>query len=209
MTMAPTCSTAVTTVPSSSWGDVAVIRDCNMSAEPKSLAFVAMMDEIPPPPPEAVEASEDEDSDESFSEDESISSQIYDSGLSSDQSFKEDKDAKNSVSFGTIQVREYSLTIGTHTIGNAMYPLSLDWAFAENAPQQIDEYELVRTTGSYSSRNIRAPRLDVTDRLFRLTEVTGRPSHLLYKEERSRQLQVMEEKRREVLSRGMMGMFHS
>ena len=201
--MEPTCSSAATTVPNLSWGDVAVIRDGTTAAEPKRLDFVSMMDEIPLPP-EVIESSEDEDSDESSSEDESMSSPFCDSGASSERSFKDAKLARSSVSFSTIQVREYSLTIGTHTIGNAMYPLSLDWAFAENTPQQIEEYELQRqTTGSYSSRNLRAPRLDVTDRLFRLAEVTGRPSQSLYREERSRQLQVMEEKRREALSLGM------
>jgi len=190
-----------------SWGDVAVI--CDSSAEPIDWATMGDHEIIqPPPPPDAVELSEDEDSDESCSSgDESQSSLLHETEVRELHLGKQGRTG-SAVSFSTIQIREYSLTIGDHTIGNIMYPISLDWEFAENSPERIDDYELLRKQKRLErppslNRNLRAPRLGVTDRMVRLAEVTGRTNRALYDEECTRQMRVMEENRRAALGLGV------
>lgn len=110
------------------------------------------------------------------------------------------------VTFSTIQVREYALTLGTRSmISNIMYPLSLDWDFVETAPQAVDDYESVRQQErgkSTTTHKCRAPRLSVTERMLRLAKVMGRTRRDLFGEERKRQLQVTEDNRKAAIDMG-------
>lgn len=196
-------------VPPLSWGDVAVIRDCS-SAEP--MKFVTMMGDDGFPPPAMMDCTSDDcSSDESSLEDESMAPPLHEEAdVCACQTLAKDAKATKSgrsVSFGTLQIREYSLTIGS-TVCTMMYPLSLDWEFAENPAQPLDEFESIRKRqrrgggSTRTTRNLRAPRLSVTDRMRRLAAVTGRTSRALYTEERKRQLRLMEENRRAAVGLG-------
>lgn len=207
-----------------SWGDVAVIRDSSRSssADEPPLQFVKIgiqhqeEGEMACPPP-AIEDTSDESSTDESLEGEALLTPLHGDAACCSKRDHESKCTKATVSFGTIEIREYSLTIGTNTPTNIMYPLSLDWAFTENTPLKLDEYEALRRKkrleGSMPSLSpsinrrskFRAPRrLDVTDRMVRLSQVTGRTSHALFTEERMRQLRLMEENRRASLGLGPM-----
>ena len=51
---------------------------------------------------------------------------------------------KKHVSFSTVAVRNYDITIGDSPSVSSGIPLSLDWTFVEEAPSSLDEYECNR-----------------------------------------------------------------
>ena len=206
-----------------SWGDVAVIRDCS-SAQQEPMHFMRMMGEgvLVPSAISLDSGDESSSSDESTSE-ESLEDYIGESTslysplldhqamisthlCASSKGTESTNVSMRTVTFSTIQVREYALTLGTRSmISNIMYPLSLDWDFVETAPQAVDDYESVRQQErgkSTTTHKCRAPRLSVTERMLRLAKVMGRTRRDLFGEERKRQLQVTEDNRKAAIDMG-------
>lgn len=101
------------------------------------------------------------------------------------------KPAKKSVKFSTVQVREYSITLGDHPIPEA-YPLSLDWTFTPWDVVPLREYEEMKRHEEETNpikmlkrnnRKSKVSSLTVMQRRIRLTQVGGiHPSGLLQME---------------------------
>ena len=81
------------------------------------------------------------------------------------------------VSFSTVEVREYSLTIGEHPSCKDGLPITLDWHYNEESTV-LDVVRLNQTQGQHSSNFIK--KLNYQERLHRLQLVTGiSEKHLL------------------------------
>lgn len=100
---------------------------------------------------------------------------------------------RKNVRFSTVQVREYSLTLGDHPLAGP-YPLSLDWTYTEddfvadvNEFSSRMEKNMDESESSYHFR--RKPRqLDVFERRFRLAQMMGITCEQLDSLERNRNL---------------------
>lgn len=66
----------------------------------------------------------------------------------------------NSVSFATIHVRDYALTVGDNPACRYGAPVSLDWSYAEHAALAVDRYEDARP----ARRNARQMHLSAHQR---------------------------------------------
>jgi hypothetical protein len=99
---------------------------------------------------------------------------------------------KKSVSFGTVQVQEYSLILGDHPCSEEIggFPLSLDWAHAPATEHSVDALERAKANMSSPQR----PDMTPADRMLRIAAVSGiAPSDVL-KQERTRLWKVEAEK---------------
>ena len=54
------------------------------------------------------------------------------------------KSVSKSVSFSTVMIRNFDLTIGVSPRATVGIPLSLDWTFVEDLPISLEDYELNR-----------------------------------------------------------------
>ena len=54
------------------------------------------------------------------------------------------KSVSKSVSFSTVMIRNFDLTIGVSPRATVGIPLSLDWTFSEDLPISLEDYELNR-----------------------------------------------------------------
>ena len=52
---------------------------------------------------------------------------------------------KKTVSFTSLDIRSYSVTVGDHPLCSEGYPLTLDWEYTEASPLSIDQYEAERS----------------------------------------------------------------
>jgi hypothetical protein len=103
------------------------------------------------------------------------------------------------VRFSTVQVREYSLTLGDHPLAGP-YPLSLDWTYTkdDNILYNIDEFSIRMEYNCYYEKDevacpynirkqLKSPRqLDVFERRFLLARMMGITSEQLDSLERDR-----------------------
>jgi hypothetical protein len=81
------------------------------------------------------------------------------------------------VSFGNVQVQEYSVTLGDHPCCEGGYPLSLDWAHTDVVEYSLDWYEETKPEGACAE-------LSAEQRKRRIENVTGvNPVVLEWKEE--------------------------
>jgi hypothetical protein len=102
----------------------------------------------------------------------------------------DERPRKKSVSFGTVQVQEYSLIVGDHPCSEEIggFPLSLDWAHTQAKEYSVDALE--RAKASSSPR----PDMTPTDRMLRIAAVTGVAPVDVQKQERTRLWKVEAEK---------------
>jgi hypothetical protein len=93
---------------------------------------------------------------------------------------------KKAVSFGSVQVREYSVTIGDHPLGGEEgFPISLDWAHAGPTEYTLDRYEATTPKG-----RCQCPLLTPEQRLLRVATVTGICMEDVHRQERTRRWRV-------------------
>jgi hypothetical protein len=86
---------------------------------------------------------------------------------------------RKTVSFGNVQVQEYSVTLGDNPCADETggYPLSLDWAHTEVVEYSLDWYEETKSEGACAE-------LSAGQRKRRIEDVTGvNPVVLEWKEE--------------------------
>jgi hypothetical protein len=95
---------------------------------------------------------------------------------------------KKTVSFGIVQVQEYSVTLGDHPCGGEFgYPISLDWAHTEPKEYDMDRYdETQRATGECAE-------LSPEQRMHRIAAVSGIRPEEVQKQERTRLWKVQAE----------------
>jgi hypothetical protein len=117
---------------------------------------------------------------------------------------------KKTVSFGVVQVQEYSVILGDHPKCKGGYPMSLDWAHTEPKEYDLDACEQAKAAkakaaaareekadGAYtdkkkSRRPGKGRRLRTKDRHLRIAKVTGIPPKEVRKLEVERQRKVHE-----------------
>jgi hypothetical protein len=118
---------------------------------------------------------------------------------------------KKTVSFGIVQVQEYSVILGDHPKCKGGYPMSLDWAHTEPKEYDLDACEQAKAAkaksaaareakadGAYadtkkkSRRPGKGQRLRTKDRHLRIAKVTGIPPKEVRKLEVERQRKVHE-----------------
>jgi hypothetical protein len=99
------------------------------------------------------------------------------------------------VSFGIVQVQEYSVVLGDHPCREVIggFPLSLDWAHTAAKEYSVDALEKAKANMSSSSS---LPRPDMTpaDRMLRIAAVPGVGPADVQKQERTRLWKVEAEK---------------
>lgn len=187
-----------------SWEDVAIVKEEDMEA---SFAFAMKIRFIDEEIPSAIASSDDSCSSENSTESSCCEEEsAFDAAPVSEFTDVRLSKGGHNVQFSTVHVREYSVTIGDHP-NVEMYPLSLDWAYAEGETHSMDEFESRSrsTTPEHQKqqqqqqrwkqrRGIKAPRLTATERMARLVDVTGCSNQALFQQERKRQLLVQEEK---------------
>jgi hypothetical protein len=97
---------------------------------------------------------------------------------------------KKAVSFGNVQVQEYSVTIGDHPLGGEEgFPISLDWAHAEPTEYSLDRYERTKPKG-----RCQCPFLTPDQRLLRVAAVMGICMEDVHRQDRTRLWRVEAEK---------------
>jgi hypothetical protein len=117
---------------------------------------------------------------------------------------------KKTVSFGSVQVQEYSVILGDHPKCKGGYPMSLDWAHTEPKEYDLDACEQAKAAkakaaaakeekadGAYtdkkkSRRPGKGRRLRTKDRHLRISKVSGIPPKEVRKLEVERQRKVHE-----------------
>jgi hypothetical protein len=93
---------------------------------------------------------------------------------------------KKTVSFGNVQVQEYSATLGDHPCCEHGYPISLDWAHTEPKEYDMDWYDETRSTGECAE-------LSAEQRVERIAKVAGISLKDVQKQERTRLWKVQAE----------------
>ena len=58
------------------------------------------------------------------------------------------------VQFGTVEIRDYKRILGDHPCVSIGPPLSIDWDYEENKPQDVDEYEFDRVLSRKSQQEM-------------------------------------------------------
>jgi len=58
------------------------------------------------------------------------------------------------VQFGTVEIRDYKRILGDHPCVSIGPPLSIDWDYEENEPQDVDEYEFDRVLSRKSQQEM-------------------------------------------------------
>jgi hypothetical protein len=206
-----------------SWSDIAIVREDSSCPVSISTEVLRMYYENPTSFDEIMKAAMDdsmesdsydlpdmmEESDESESSD---SDSLNDSLDLEDISLEEisleqapsatkawKRHERRRVQFSSVQIREYSCTIGDHPRTD-MYPLSLDWAHTPTKTIPFDQYEQQQAASSPAPANEnkvmlrKRLRLTIMDRVSRLIDVTGRTSADLYAQEHRRQIKAHQEK---------------
>jgi hypothetical protein len=85
--------------------------------------------------------------------------------------------SKRSVSFKTIEVREYERVLGDHPNTTHGPPMSIGWAFVEHDAIDVDDYEATRKTNgitvllAHTRRRILRDDYDYSDKELRKAEV--------------------------------------
>jgi hypothetical protein len=89
---------------------------------------------------------------------------------------------KKAVSFGSVQVQEYSVTIGDHPLGGEEgFPISLDWAHTAPTEYTLDRYEMTKPKVRCT-----CPFLTPEQRLLRIAAVAGICMEDVHRQERTR-----------------------
>jgi hypothetical protein len=104
---------------------------------------------------------------------------------------------KKTVSFGTVQVQEYSLTLGDLSLCNR-YPLSLDWAHAEPKEYDLDALEAAKKAKGAAKDFYIGSK---SDRLERISAVTGIRPETVQKAEHMRRKRVEAEHKEAALKK--------
>ena len=58
------------------------------------------------------------------------------------------------VQFGTVEIRDYKRILGDHPCVSIGPPLSIDWDYEENEPQDVDDYEFDRVLSRKSQQEM-------------------------------------------------------
>jgi hypothetical protein len=123
-----------------------------------------------------------------------INESVPDAAESSDSSSESDygddsvEEIGTKVTFGHVQIREYSLTVGDHPKARA-YPVALDWKYIEHDTYDVDSFEqnIRRRNWPQKGRAARRPpRLTSAQRFSRISLVSGKSDSYLYKLEQKR-----------------------
>ena len=77
------------------------------------------------------------------------------------------KSVSKSVSFSTVMIRNFDLTIGVSPRAIIGIPLSLDWTFSEDLPISLEDYELNRPPRRFNFL------LTAAQRQYKLTHMFG------------------------------------
>jgi hypothetical protein len=97
------------------------------------------------------------------------------------------------VSFGVVQVQEYTLTLGDHPFSSS-YPISLDWPHTAKTEYDLDLFEKVRQKSTKrSSRSRPCKHLNSSQRRSRLSTVSGIHPSELAKQDQQRHQQLLSE----------------
>jgi hypothetical protein len=114
------------------------------------------------------------------------------------------RNAAKRVSFGMVQIQEYTLTLGDHPFADS-YPISLDWPHTEAREYNLDIFEKVRRISSAKSPLSLSPstskvpcrHLSPAQRRSRLANISGiHPSDLAKQEQLRHQQLVVEMEQR-------------
>jgi hypothetical protein len=138
--------------------------------------------------PEVIEVMDDED-DEVSSDEEEDDQVIYLGTISPTTAVAVPTSPlpkKKTVSFGNVQVQQYSATLGDHPCCEHGYPISLDWAHTEPKEYDLDWYDETRSTGECAE-------LSVEQRVERIAKVAGISLEDVQKQERTRLWKVQAE----------------
>mmetsp|Transcript_12673 Transcript_12673/g.19489 ORF Transcript_12673/g.19489 Transcript_12673/m.19489 type:complete len:204 (-) Transcript_12673:62-673(-) len=116
------------------------------------------------------------------STDDATDSSISSNSISSDEGVvknirirsKKQQKMRRRVSFSSVEIREYSITVGDHPHCKGGLPMSLDWGYTgKKTSHCVNAYEKTKVRNLHQPSELKPKKLDYVQRKQRLSHVTG------------------------------------